>query len=395
MNTHCALCPVTLSEENWTKEHIIPNSIGGIVKIGGFICNSCNNNKGATWDTVLADQFHWLSLTLGIVRDRGEVPPAVVETVSGKRFNLLNNGSLEPAEFAFSRVEEDGSVKISMTPRTMKEATRKINELAKRYPKINKAQALEQAQIKTTYLKEPLKIQLQFGGELADRSVVKTALAFAFSRGIPSSICENTQEFLLSEPVLDEAGQVLPSDASCCGLGYLSDLVKDRPHGAFFHCLGLYSDQASNQLFAYVEYFGLARWLIVLSKRYDGPPINEIYALDPTTGKPAHVTLNWPLADEDVKKIVSGYGFENYHSELEKMIGPLLRRADERSLNNTLETALKISMEKYGLKPGAPISKTQAVKIASEVANAMAAHISHQMDIPNREIIELPHNNTQ
>lgn len=388
MNIHCALCPVMLGKENSTKEHIIPNSIGGMVKVVGFICNLCNNRKGETWDAVLSDQFHWLSLMLGIVRDRGEVPPTVVETVSGEKFNLLNNGSLEPAKFAFSRIEEDGRVKISMTPRTMQEATRKIKELAKRYPKLDKAQALEQTKIKTTYLKEPLNIQLKFGGELAGRSVVKTALAFAFWRGIPSSICENIQEFLLSEPVFDEAGEVVPSDAGCYGLAYLSDLVKERPHGAFFHCLGLFSDQASNQLFAYVEYFGLARWLIVLSKHYDGPVFNESYALDPTTGKPVRVTLNWPLADEEVKKIVTGYGLKNYDSEIIKMIGCIMKRANERSFNNTLEKALKIAKEKYGFKPGDQIPKAHAAKIANEVADAMAVYMSHQMGMHNHEDVD-------
>lgn len=388
MNTHCALCPATLTEENWTKEHIIPNSIGGMVKVGGFICEPCNNRKGETWDAVLANQFHWLSLKLGIVRDHGEVPPAVVETVSGEKFNLLNNGSMEPAKFAFSRVEEDGIVKISMTPRTMKEATRKINELAKRYPTLDKAQALAQAKIRTTYLKEPLKVQLEFGGELAGRSVVKTALAFAFWKGIPSSLCENVQEFLLSEPVLDKTGQVVPCDADCYGLAYLSDLVKVRPQGAFFHCLGVFSDHVSRQLFAYVEFFGLARWLIVLSKHYDGPPINESYALDPTTGKPVHVTLNWPLADEEVKSIVTGYGLDNYYSEIVKMIGPLMERADERGFNNTIETALKTAIERCGLKPGDPISEAHAARIASEVADAKSAYMAHRMGMHNCEDIE-------
>lgn len=388
MNTHCALCPVTLSEENWTKEHIIPNSIGGMVKLVGFICEHCNNSKGETWDAVLAGQFHWVALMLGIVRDRGKVPPAVVETVSGKKFNLLNNGSMEPAKFAFSRVEEDGKVKISMTPRTMKEAIRKINELAKRYPELDKAKALEEAQIKTTYLNEPLKIQLEFGGELGGRSVVKTALAFAYWKGIPTSFCENIQKFLLSEPVLDEVGQVVPSDTDCYGLAYLSDLVTQRHQGSFLHYLGLFNSQASNQLFAYVEYFGLARWLIVLSNHYDGPPINESYALDPTTGKEVQATLNWPLENEEVKKIVTGFGLENYSSELGKMIASLMEHADKRGLNNAIETALKTAIERCGLKSGDLISKTHAAKIASELAGAMGAYMYHRVGIHNHEDIE-------
>ncbi|MBB3212453.1 5-methylcytosine-specific restriction endonuclease McrA [Herbaspirillum sp. Sphag1AN] len=63
MNTKkCQLCRDELNHSNDSKEHIIPNAIGGKKKVSGFICKSCNNKAGETWDAELASQLNWFSL---------------------------------------------------------------------------------------------------------------------------------------------------------------------------------------------------------------------------------------------------------------------------------------------------------------------------------------------
>ena len=70
----CALCDMEITEKNDTKEHLIPNAIGGRKKIKGFICNSCNKASGDNWDSELAKQLNPFSLFFGITRERGEAP---------------------------------------------------------------------------------------------------------------------------------------------------------------------------------------------------------------------------------------------------------------------------------------------------------------------------------
>ncbi|GAL13836.1 hypothetical protein JCM19233_4843 [Vibrio astriarenae] len=71
----CALCDVEITEKNDTKEHLIPNAIGGRKKVKGFICENCNNASGDDWESELAKQLNPLSLFFGISRERGEAPP--------------------------------------------------------------------------------------------------------------------------------------------------------------------------------------------------------------------------------------------------------------------------------------------------------------------------------
>ena len=52
---YCALCGVLITEENNSKEHIIPNAIGGKKKISNFICEECNNRSGNEWESDLTE----------------------------------------------------------------------------------------------------------------------------------------------------------------------------------------------------------------------------------------------------------------------------------------------------------------------------------------------------
>lgn len=292
----CALCPAELTNGNKTKEHIIPNSIGGWEKVEGFICVTCNSGKGDSWDAELASQFNWLAVMVGIVRDRNESPPELVSTVSGEKFLLQNDGTMLPARFKYKEVKDGEKTQISFVARTTRETVKKIEEIAKRFPQIDKEEVLASAKIQTSYLDEPLRVQIGFGGPLAGRSVVNTALAFAFWKGINPHSCENVKDFLHDEN----------APSSCYGLSYLKDIVKIRPANTLFHCVAIHGDKSNRRLLAYVEYFGLARWLIVLSNDYDGPDMNGTYAIDPTTANTINIELGWSLSNEMIELTVSG-----------------------------------------------------------------------------------------
>ena len=79
----CALCEAPIGEENDSKEHIIPNAIGGRRRVQGFLCRACNMMAGEDWDDVLARQLHPISNLLGIKRERGRPPMLVVDTTGG------------------------------------------------------------------------------------------------------------------------------------------------------------------------------------------------------------------------------------------------------------------------------------------------------------------------
>ncbi|MFZ2452159.1 MAG: HNH endonuclease [Methylovulum miyakonense] len=74
----CALCDCEITNDTDSKEHVIPQSIGGRLVVKGFICKVCNNTKGDSWDAELARLLNFFSLFLGISRERGEPPSQLV-----------------------------------------------------------------------------------------------------------------------------------------------------------------------------------------------------------------------------------------------------------------------------------------------------------------------------
>ena len=84
-NKICPLCEVDIHDLNRSDEHVILNAFGGRLKAKSFICDSCNNNAGAKWDSELAKQLNPLALFFGIKRERGSSPSEIFSTTDGRK----------------------------------------------------------------------------------------------------------------------------------------------------------------------------------------------------------------------------------------------------------------------------------------------------------------------
>lgn len=284
----CSLCNVPITEKNHSKEHIIPNSIGGRKKATGFICNDCNNKFGEDWDAELARQLNWFSLAVGINRDRGESPRQIVETVEGDKYWLLNDGSFTPQKSSYSKENFGGKISISLTAKTIEEAKQRLKDIARKYPKFDIEKALSELKVTRNYLDSPLHFNFSLGGADAGRSLVKTAYAYASECGVPHIQCGKALEYLLNRE----------SETFPFGFNYLSDLVENRPKDKIFHCVSLHGDPKKKRLWSYIEYFGIFRLIVLLSDTYDGPYKNKVYALNPANGERVDVKVNDQISDE-------------------------------------------------------------------------------------------------
>ncbi|MGA3007864.1 MAG: HNH endonuclease, partial [Opitutaceae bacterium] len=124
----CALCEIPLTPENDSREHVIPNAIGGRKKITGFICVACNTGKGgADWDAELARQLNPICLQLGITRGRGDVPAQAFETTDGDHYVREPDGKLRLTKPNFERTQDGNGEQIKITARSMSEVRRIVN----------------------------------------------------------------------------------------------------------------------------------------------------------------------------------------------------------------------------------------------------------------------------
>jgi hypothetical protein len=365
----CALCPENLSGKNKTKEHIIPNAIGGRKKTTGFICNDCNNKLGEGWDAELARQLNWFSLAVGISRERGEPPKQIVQTVEGDKYWLLNDGSFTPEKSSYSEKDRGGKIEINLTAKTIEEAKQRLKGIARKYPNFDIEKALGELEVKTNYLDSPLHVSLSLGGPEAGRSLVKTAFAFASECGVSHAQCEKALEYLLNPQAED----------SPFGFAYLTDLVQGRPKDSIFHCVSLHGDPKKKRLWSYIEYFGIFRIVVLLSDQYAGPYRNEIYTINPVDGERVAVKVVAQVSEEEFSLLMRGEGFdqEKHKAAADYALPIILARGQSRALERAVKEGFDHAAKSLGIKENEIIPKEKAAEFTGFMMEKISPYIEH------------------
>ena len=191
-----ALCDDPIVLRGNSAEHIIPNSIGGRRKVWGFICKDCNSRTGDSWDAEIWRQFSNVAMMHGVERDRGEPPSIKIQTVDGERYLLLPDGSMTTEHPTFKAEPTKNGTTISITARDAKEAQRMARQIASKYPQLELQSFLNEATVTETPLESPVTFTSSFGGELAGRSMVKSAVALATAAGVNAQACEAAMTYL-------------------------------------------------------------------------------------------------------------------------------------------------------------------------------------------------------
>lgn len=364
----CALCPSMLSGKNKTKEHIIPNAIGGRKKTTGFICEACNNKLGKTWDADLARQLNWFALAIGISRERGETPRQIVQTILGERFWLLNDGTFIPEKPTYSEDDLGGKTAINMTSQTIEDARKRLKGVARKYPKFDVQKALDELEVETSFLDSPLQVSLSLGGPAAGRSLVKTAFAFASECGIAHDQCKKASEYLLNENLA-----TIPF-----GFSYITDFVINRPNKNVFHCVSLRADPKTGRVWSYIEYFGLLRVIVLLGENYDGPFKNECYSLNPIDGSSACVRVKEPN-EKEFSEVISGGGFdhEKHKAAADYALPLILERARKRTLEHFVKQGFEHAGKKLGIKEGEYFPQEKAAEFTALMMEKLSPYIEH------------------
>ena len=280
MTKLCALCRTPLTKSNQTKEHIIPNAIGGRKKVTDFICRSCNSKTGDKWDAALTHQLQPFCTMLGISRERGNNQSISVQTLSGRKLIWNPDGSLTIWRPKFEKRSVGDKTHVTIHARSMPEFRRMLSNFAQSRPDLNVDLLLSQASSSQDNLQEPIQISHTFGGALAGRSIIKSCLALAHEAGLSIDDCEDASSYLLSD------------GAACFGYYNESDPIANRPANALLHCVYVSADPALGLVLGYVEYFGFQKVVACLSSNYKGPSVERSYAINPLTGKEVDIEVS-------------------------------------------------------------------------------------------------------
>ena len=372
-NGRCALCGKLFEQRGDSREHVIPNAIGGRKKIRGFLCRDCNSSAGAMWDDELAKQLNPICNLLNISRERGSPPDLVVKTIKGRRMRHRSDGHMSPNRYERSERHEEGKVIVQATAPNMRELRRNLEGLRRKYPQLKDVDLLEHAVPKKEYVSEAMHIPLSFGGLDAGRSMVKSCVALAHVAGVRLAELECARKYLGGE------------DEPCFGYYNEQDVVVNRPTNTFFHCVYVKGDTVTGKVLGYVEYFGYQRVVVMLSDSYAGRAFSECYAIDPVAGQEILLDVQLPdFTDDEIEQIYDykKVSYETVRIAVSGLMESYLEKAGERARSKAVEDAMEFAFGEWGVEEGEIITEEDTRRLAALITERLAPFVAHQLATP-------------
>ena len=368
----CALCSRPMETDNSSREHVIPNSIGGRKTVRGFICVDCNSKAGATWDHELSMQLKPLCTLLNIRRQRGKPQPVPLETVKGDAFLVHPDGRIHIPRTDYSEHDREGKKEINIQARSMKDLKKTLLGLGRKYPELDIGRVLQDAAPRRDYLDDPLSIPLEIGGEHAGRSIVKSCLALASEAGVHLSGCEHAKEYLLHD------------GEPCFGYYNKTDLVLNRPDKVFLHCVHVCGDPVTSQVLGYVEYFGFLKIVLCLSSHYDGEPFSRVYAVDPVAGANLDLRIYLALSPEDISAAYAGKTLDmvKFRSAIDALMEFYLERSINNAISRASADAVEYAFANCGAEPGERLTNEHRRKISHLLIERIEPFLAHLLARP-------------
>ena len=363
----CVLCSERITRSTDSAEHILLQALGGRRQVRGFLCKQCNSRAGSAWDADLVKQLSHVAAMHGVDRQRaGDLPPVRVKKLNGDELILHADGLMAPSAPTYRVVASERGSSINITARTRNEAIRMVQGVAKKYPNVDASAVLAGMTMSSTPNEEVLQLQLQVGGPKAGRSIVKTALAMAHAIGIRHEQCGSIVSFLRGDDTAPPYGPF-----------YERDIVRPRSEDHLLNCVAIDADPQRQLALAYVEYFGVARYIVTLSETYSGPKRHQVYAIDPSAGTEISVDVDLALSPEELQRANRGEGcaVDGYIAAANMMMPILLRRAESRAWQNTLRAAFEGAAKQMGIKDGDMIEASQAQEFSRLVAQAVTPYL--------------------
>jgi len=350
LEKRCLLCEEVISAKTDSREHLIPNSIGGRKKVSGFLCVDCNSKSGDRWESALASQMNPLSLFFRISRERGDAPSQKFKTTSGGEWVLNVDGSLDLPRPIYQEKKNENGLEINISARNMNEAKKMLKGVARKYSQLDADALLKNAQMTTSYSQNPVIFNFSFGGSDAGRSIVKTALALVSTTSASVGDCEHATQFLKKQ-----------EHEPCFGYYYEKDLVLNRPPGIPIHIVHVNGDPDSNLIRGYVEYFGVMRVVMCLSSSYTGSVFSATYSIDPIKGKELDLNVDLNLSSTEIRE---AYDDEKWDGDALKkamgeVIGPALEIQHIEERERVLDEAVRYAFANSGAEEGENITKEQ------------------------------------
>lgn len=291
-----------------------------------------------------------------------------VTTTAGENLLLNAGGKLEMARPEINRTPIPDGETIEVKAGSIAQARDVLEGVKRKYPNVDVEAALVGAEIQRSYAKGVVHIELNFGGPLSGRSLVKTALALAHGAGLPIAQCGDALAYLRE------------ADAEpCFGYYYVDDPVDGRPPGTPLHCVAVDARPETGLILGYVEYFGIQRAVVCLGRDYVGNRLKAVYALDPRTGETVDVAVR---LDFDVADVQAIYDYKRDDAEKRQeafsaVFGPVLGSHHAAERDQVVRESLNFAWANCGGVPDQSLTAEHLARLKELFADRAAPWWKH------------------
>lgn len=282
----CIFCNTSLQNTNNSKEHIIPNALGGMLKSKDVLCKDCNSSLSRNIDNKLYEFFKFVDCMLGIKKDRKNKSTYLPATMCGEDvkiyadFNVYSDPKI--AENIYKGHKYTKITSSQTFPKDDKEAKKRLEKMIKKF--IN-AKYGEKVEYKTQYGfipndKPKLFIQsLEQDFKSLFFGYFKIILCFCV-------FCDKTN--VLDDEVLKIKEEIIKA-CSCDKFNMQRNAILEELEKITFvfnqeldfnkQILFLKCDSKAKKVYGIVSLFGIAI-VFILNNNYQGDDFSKIYIYD-------------------------------------------------------------------------------------------------------------------
>ena len=306
MNNRCIACRARLEDHNRSREHVIPQALGGRKTISDSLCRKCNNETGADWDAKLVEQLLPIQQ---LVHDPAD-PRVRSRTVRDEEtgVELTFKPGLRGGLTTETIITElgDNRSRIQTSANTRGRALQEL-EKALRERGLNRSEAKKEArrepvvqELREQWIEATVFSSWGAGGTM--KATVKTAMNAGCVAGLEWYQMARGGDYLRGR------------DFSVVWLPAVTGVIEKPTKGVEQWCHTVYvkTDTSEKVVWGYCEWFGVVHVVMLLGRAYLGTPKEWKYSVEPTTGKEVDTNVH----DEKFRESVGRFqGLDRIASE--------------------------------------------------------------------------------
>lgn len=269
------ICFICKKPKLLTKEHIIPQAIGGRLK-DKIYCKDCNSTFGQALDNEISDQFGWVGTLLNIKRERGKTQPYTVKTLSSGLTLVFDGEGLKRKKPIVKISSRDGKKldHADITARSEKELNEICASIKKRYKLSGDLNTFTDAHSGPTDAEKEITID----NDMLRRAVSKIAYGFLCIKLPKDTVLSSS--FSAIRAYMKNGNATSLAHANFVHTKFMRDNV--RP----LHKIHVSLNRRENLLVGFVSLFGTYRFTILLSDDFHSQiELADLdYTFDPVRG---------------------------------------------------------------------------------------------------------------